>query len=297
MVDFKKIGERAAAEGKSDMTKQVSGEGGGEYTPPAEGPCRVRFIGYIEIGQHTSNFKGQEKKAYQAVAQFEISGPKHPPQDFDGKLVPHVAEIKMNVSRHEKATMVKLFNILNWKGAQNNFLALLGEGYLATIRHRKYKRRDGTDGVAVELTDDNGVLTIRPPSFPDPETGEPRTVQVAEAISPLRGFMWDFADKDCWDTLFIDGTYEAREAKDGKPAMPARSKNKWQNLIKSSNTFKGSAIHELLGGGVIDVPDAERPDHDEEEAQEDTKSAAGASNAGQQVPTGQAADDALAGVV
>lgn len=290
-IDFKKLG-KAAAETGADMTKVVTGEGGGDYVPPAEGPCRLRFIGYIETGRHESTFKGEKKTAAKAYALFEVSGPKHPTRTgTDGKVYPcAIAQVKLTVSRHEKATMVKLFNILNHAGAATSFFELLGEPYLGTIRHRKYKYKDGGEGVAIELTNADGVLQIRAPSFPDPETGDLRTVAVDPAITPLAGFMWDVADKEQWDSIFIDGMSEPKKDKDGNVTAPARSKNKWQNEIKRALNYKGSAAF-LLSGGV-EADDISNDGYDDEgEAR-----AAAPVPADEPTPTGDAADDALAGV-
>lgn len=293
MVDFAKLGKAAAEQG-ADMTKTVSG-GGEAPTPAAEGPCRLRFVGYIEVGTHPGRGMAKGKKVPECILQFEISGPKHPPRDFDGEKVPHRVELTLTNSRHEKATLVKVFNILNYEGKAQSFFELLGKGYLATIRHRKYKRTDGTEGVAIELTDAaTKAYTIRPPRFDDPETGEPRVIEVAPVIGPLRGFLWEHGDKDQWDTLFIDGEYEAQPAKDGKPAKPAKSKNFYQNKIKSALNFKGSVAHQILGGGDVDISAAMAGDDDEgHDVTEDIP----ATSTAAAVPTGTAADDALSGVV
>ena len=288
-IDFKKLGKQAVETG-ADMTKVVTGEGG-DYVPPAEGPCRLRFVGYIETGRHESTYKGEKKTAAKAYALFEVSGPKHPVRDGqDGVKYPcAIAVVKLTVSRHEKATMVKLFNILNHAGKASSFFELLGEPYLGTIRHRKYKYKDGGEGVAIELTNEDGVLQIRAPSFPDPETGELRHVNVDPALTPLKGFMWDFADKEQWDSIFIDGMSEPRKDKDGKEVAPARSKNKWQNEIKSAINYKGSPAFLLAGGVAAD--DLGTDDY------EDSESDAPATPAAPVTPTGDAADDALSGVV
>ena len=47
-LDFSKIANTAAQ--TTDMTQAQTG--GGDYVPPAAGPCRLRLVGYVETGSH-----------------------------------------------------------------------------------------------------------------------------------------------------------------------------------------------------------------------------------------------------
>lgn len=288
MVDFAKLGALAAEKGV-DMTQAVSG--GGDYTPPAEGPCRLRLVSYIELGKHSKKFKGVDKVTPRVALTFELSGTKHAPVDG----VPHRITIEENLSLNEKSNFFKLFQRMNYKGTAKHMAQLLGEPFKGVVVHDKWKGNDGKDRISAELRGPDGY-TIQPPRIEDDEEESGyRTMTVDPAISPIRCFIWDLAEKDQWDSLFIDGEYPARTNDKGEVTHPAKSKNQFQNKIKTAVNFKGSPIHTLLtaGGVEIDIPavdnDDERPDRDEAPA------TPAANNT--PTPTGAAADDALNGIV
>src|SRR5690606_31848665 len=53
-IDYKKLGAEVAKTGR-DMTKAETG-GGGDYTPPAAGPTRLRFVAYVELGKQKTTY-------------------------------------------------------------------------------------------------------------------------------------------------------------------------------------------------------------------------------------------------
>lgn len=78
----------AAAAAQTDMTKAQKGGEGGGYTPPAEGLCRLRFVGYIECGKHHDEKYNKTRERVKLI--FELSGPKHAPKELeDGTKLPH----------------------------------------------------------------------------------------------------------------------------------------------------------------------------------------------------------------
>lgn len=292
-IDFKALAAKAVEAGV-DMTQAVAAGGGGEYVPPAAGTCRVRFIGYVEVGKHTREIKGTKKTENMVHLIFELSGPKHQPKDVDGTKYPHRITVKVNRSLDERANFYKLFTRMNYKGLAKHFGELLGDGFLATVVHREWLRKDGTTAINAELKDDGG-FTIRPPRFEDPDTGEVRTINVDPAISDLRFFLWDHADMDQWTSLFIDGNYDEVKDKAGKVTTPARSKNVLQNTIKSADNFKGSPLEAfLVSGGVgIDLPDSERITDNDISPDEPAINV----SIKPVTPKGAAADDALNAIV
>lgn len=272
MVDFKKLAERAKESG-IDQSKVSSG---GDYEPPAAGPCRLRLVGYIELGMHMGEFQGKPKKNNKVSLVFEVSGPKHPPTVLDdGTKIPHRIEVTENLSMSDKARFSKLFAALNWKGGGQHCTEFLGEPYKGTIVHRTYKGRDGKDHVAADLFDKaKGAYTIEPPRYEivDPEngpTGEFAPLKVDPPTTPIKAFVWDLADMEQWQSIFIDGEYPERKDDKGAVIAPAKSKNKFQLQIMSAVNFKGSPMHELLAnsGAKLDIPEAEHPQtSDESEA-------------------------------
>lgn len=259
-IDFKALGAAATATG-ADMTQAQ--QGGGDYEPPAAGPTRLRFVAYVEVGKHERIFQGTKKTENRVQLVFELSGPKHPPQEINGERVPHRITIEENLSLNDKANFFKLFQRMNYKGSATHMVQLLGESYLGTVVHDKWTAKKGPNAgkerISATLRGDDGY-TIRPPRFEDPETGELRVIQVDPPISQLRGFVWNLADKQQWDNLFIDGTYPERKDATGKVIAPAKSKSVFQNKIRQALNFEGSPIAQVLaeqGVGPLDIPDAE----------------------------------------
>ncbi|BCL97663.1 hypothetical protein MAFF211491_21150 [Ralstonia solanacearum] len=241
----------AAAEKSADMNVAQKG-GGGEYVPPAEGFTRLRFVAYVELGKTATEYQGQKKVVDEVQLVFELSGPRHEPKVLEnGEKVPHRMTITVTKSLNEKAQFYKLFKMMNYKGTAKIMAQLLGDDFTGKVYHKKFKRKDGTEGVAAQLKNpDTGVFDIRPPFVEDAESGESKRVNVAPAITPLKLFLWDMPSKDMWASIFIDGQYEERKNDKGEVIAPAKSKNKWQERIKAALNFKGSPIANLLEGAV-----------------------------------------------
>lgn len=251
--------DKAVSEG---VDQTVAKTGGAGPTPPAAGPCNLRLVGYIEVGKHKKDFKGKPKVEDQVVVTFEVSGRNHPPIETDNGTFPHLISETLNLSLNEKARFFKLFQILNYQGKAKHMAQLLGASFRGTIIHRTYKKRDGSDGIAAELYDKAlGAYTIRAPRVEvvdedDQPTGEFREVKVAEPLSPLRCFLWNYADMEQWASLFIDGEYEERKNDKGDVIAPARSKNRFQLSIRAAENYKGSPIQQILanGGAELELP-------------------------------------------
>jgi hypothetical protein len=294
MIDFNALGAQEAQSGKN-MT--VATKGGGDYEPPAAGNCRLRFIGYVEVGKQPHSFQGKTSFKEKVLLTFEVSGPKHPVKVAeDGTKIPVRITIEETLSLNEKAWFFKLFNRMNYAGKAVHMVQLLGEAYKGEVIHRKYAKR-GEDkskpetwtGVAVELFKKGDGYTIQPPRVEDPETGDWKDLAVDAPVSPLRCFLWNRPDKAQWDSLFIDGEYPAR-IENGKEVSPPKSKNVYQNTIKAAQNFKDSPAYRLLAtnGVSLDLPAAERPDVREDEHDPTLD-----------IPSGVPAndDDVLAGIV
>jgi hypothetical protein len=284
---FANIADQAAQ--TTNMTEAQSG--GGDFTPPEAGPCRLRLIGYVELGKHmpAKGFNGAPPKEQNKVeVYFEVSGPKHPPREHDGKKYPHIIKVQENLSLNETARFFKLFQLLNYAGTARHITQLLGSAYKGTIIHREYKGNDGKMRKVAELFDKvSGSWKIEPPRYEvvDPETGptgEFAALKVDDPITPLKCFIWDYADMEQWNSIFIEGQYAAEEAKDGKPARAARTKNVLQEKIKAARNFKDSPMYTLLlnNGQSVDlsIPADELGDGEEGGGDEDAAPAAQAGN-------------------
>lgn len=304
MVDFNKA-IAAAIEAGADHTKTTAG--GGEREIPVEGPCRVRFVSYIETGRQKGTYQGKPRVQKEVILGFELSGPKHPPMvnAETGEKYPHRIDIKMNHSLNEKAGFSKLFKRMNYGGKAVHMAQLLGEGYAARVYHRTYKGKDGVERKAWDLSNKDDGMSISPPRYeltgPDGPTGEFAVLPVDPQIAATRLFLWDHPDMDQWASIFIDGEYEERKNDKGEVTAPAKSKNRYQIKIRSAENFATSPLYVLLAnaGQSLDIPSPQTADDEpEDEAEgEDPTPAATAAPAPVQTPSGAAADDALSGIV
>lgn len=291
-IDFKALGAKAVAEG-ADQTKAVAG--GGDYEPPAAGPCLVRFIGYVEIGKQKTSYKGVPGVKEQVELIFELVGKRHPPREAsDGTKIPHRISVTESYSLNEKANFFKLFQRMNYRQDAQHIVQLLGEGFKAEVVHDVWKGKDGKERTTAVLRNASGY-TIAPPRKED-EDSETGWVDVAvpSAVSDLRCFLWQQADLNQWASLYIEGEYpERKDDKTGAVIAPAKSKNVFQNKIKSAVNFRGSPIELLLlaDGKPIDTPDV----NDQDGLDVDDNPETGAEPAAAQ-PVDKAAD-ALGGIV
>ena len=248
----KAIAEAAEQEDYNEATA------GGDFAPLAEGPCRLRFVSYIEYGKQEGEYQGKKREREAAHFCFEVTGPKIEPRE-DG--LPHLVYFTINKSTSEKATFYKLFRKMNYDGSHKVFGSMLGDAFRGVITHRVSGEGEQKRTYA-GLRDVDGAFTIAPPYYDDPESGERRMLAVPEPKAELRLFLWALADKEQWDSIFIDGEWEAQEGK------PARSKNIHQNKIKAATNWAGSPMQELLFGDV-DVGDIDKPPRSEKSASED----------------------------
>jgi hypothetical protein len=252
-IDFKALGQLAAAEGK-DMTQASVG---GEYTPPAAGPCRLRFIAYVELGKQKGTFQGKETVREKAILTFELSGKNHPPAiKEDGSKEPIRISIEENLSLNEKAHFFKIFTRMNHSGTARHIVELLGNAYKGEVVHDKWKDKTGKERTTATLRGADGY-TVQPARIEDDEVdGGWRVLEVAPAISPLKCFLWDYATTEQWASIFLEGEFPEKKKPDGT-IIPAKSKNIFQNRIKGAVNFHGSPMYNLLvsNGVTIDIPE------------------------------------------
>jgi hypothetical protein len=260
--------------------------------------CWLRFVAYIELGKQKETFQGKERVREKCLMTFELSGPNHQPKVLDdGTKLPHRITIEETLSQNEKANFFKLFTVMNYAGKAQHVASLLGEAYMGEVVHRTYKGRDGKDRVAVDLKVKGAGYTIKPPRYADPMTGEIKVIPVPAPITPIKAFMWNYADMDQWKDVYIDGEYPEVKNEKGEVTKPAKSKNVYQARIMQAVNFIGSPMHELLvaGGAKLDIPDAEDPSHaPADEGEDPTLQVPGQQAA---TPSGTAATDALNGIV
>lgn len=240
LAQLQALANEAVAEQGFDMNEAVVGGGGGRLLP--EGYAFGRFVEYIEYGQQPQEFGGKAKEpALEFSIGFalwgEVPDPANPGQTLkyhndDGS--PYIIRTyNKAMSRNEKAGAFLLFKSMNWKGTAKGFAQMIGDAILVKIKHVPKSKADPK---IVSRIDEKAFL---PPL--DPVTRAPYNIPAAPD-SAYRMFLWGKPTKAGWDSLFVEGQYEA---KDGKPAA---SKNRIQETILKALDFQGSPLQQLLGG-------------------------------------------------
>lgn len=214
---------------------------GGDYEIPAAGIARARFIGYYEVGKHEEEFKGEKKLREKVELVFELSGPNHPPRDFNGEKVPQRITARETYGLTDRNHFLKLFRQMNYSGKATHMAELLGEPFLVEIFHTKSK--DGKKTYA-NLRGPNGY-NIKGTTVQDPVSGGMVTVDVPPAMTDVKVFLWDQACKDMWDSIYIDGEYpEQKDEKTGEVTRPAKSKNVLQEKIMAASNWPEHPLYE-----------------------------------------------------
>lgn len=247
------------AEAAKTGPNMTESQGGGDFTPPAQGIAQARFVGYFEIGEHeVDDFNNPGKKKVKALAQlvFELSGPNH-----NGERI----VIEEALSLGDRANFFKIFAMMNYAGTATHMAELLGEAFLVTVYHRKSKDGKKTyatlKGTNKTEPAGNGYV-ITGPRYQDPISGKTVAIDVVAPTTEVKAFIWDIADKEMWDSIFIEGEYAERKDAEGKVVAAARSKNVIQSKIAAALNFKAHPLSAIVaaGGAVPDLPDPETPE-------------------------------------
>jgi hypothetical protein len=214
----------------------------GDYQPPAAGLAYARLVGYFEIGLHEEkNSEGETLLRDRVDLVFELSGPNHPARKFDDDtLIPHRVTVQERLSLEVWANFFKLFTAMNAAhgGTARHMVQLLHMPFVVEVFHRRGKNRK----VYAGLKGPNGYNVLGT-SYKDEETGEVKTVEVPPAITELKAFIWELANKAMWDSIHIPGFYEERKSDKGEVTSPARSKNVLQERIMSAKNWPELAAH------------------------------------------------------
>lgn len=237
----------AAAAAADDFTKESKGGGFEKELPTAGmGVCRLRE--YIELGQQETATKAYPNKKPQRKARFvfELTTPKHvkeiTKEDKSVIRIPHTIAVTCVVSKSEKSNFIKLFRKLNWAGTAQHPAQLLGAPYLVEIVHSPGNDQPITKENPAKYANvqKDGEYTFAPARKVDPIENTVEEIKVPEMLNSQRLFLYDMPTQECWDALFIDGTY----TKDDKEV----SKNWMQETIMSALDFDGSALQQMIGG-------------------------------------------------
>lgn len=175
---------------------------------------------------------------------FELHGRNYPVKEFNGEKVPMRITVTETLSLNEKANFRRIYEgMRNGRESIRHMSQMLGQGFMGRVFNEKGKT--DPNKVFARLRDASGYH-IGPAVQEDATTGEIKALNVPPAVSQIRLFLWDFADKAMWDSIFIDGDYGPGE----------RTKNVFQELIRGAKNFPGSPIQRVLAGeeGIPEVP-------------------------------------------
>lgn len=229
-----------------DMTQVKTGGGGRGLLPT--GTAIVRFSSYVELGSHVQTFGGQAKPAApQFKLGFHIVGGgginkegKGEPYVQEAGQFPFVSTFDTAMSQHEKAKAVKYFNALNRVGNKaTHFIHKLSEQCLYALPISVVNRK-GKDYNEIDFT--NLQVAVNPTTYQaytdeDMPKLEDKHIQV---------FLWEQPTKEMWDSIEIEGEWEAQKDAAGNITAPARSKNFLQEKCLTALNFEGSALQLLL---------------------------------------------------
>lgn len=247
--------EAAEASG-IDMNEAVRGGQGARLLPA--GWAFAQLVEVIELGNHPQEYQGKAKDpAPEIQLGFALTGTAPDPADPTKQLsycnddgTPYIMRPwPFALSRNEKAKAYLLFKKLNWRGTAKSFAQLLGQKWLVQIVHEAKSKTDATIVSRMDLKQ-----FLPPMVAAGPQAGQP--YQIADADPSLyKLFLWDRPTLEAWNSLKIDGTYEADE--NGQKVQ--KSKNRVQEQILAALNFQGSPLQLLLSGGVTALPTAAVP--------------------------------------
>ena len=216
---------RAAESALTDQTQEQAGS----FELPPVGDTVGRLVTYVELGPQPFTWKGVPSGVNMAVSiGFELLSPKkNIGEDGAGQFL---SMNKMKMSLNSKAKFFKLFESMRYGREDKKHMAqLLGEAFIITISHSSCGKFANIDAV-------------RSPYTLDAVTGDSVLVNVPPATRRYQLFLWDNPTVECWNSIYIDGTWED----DNKIQ---HSKNKLQEFILSSPGFKGSKAELVISTG------------------------------------------------
>lgn len=255
------LAEQNAAQEVSgiDMSEAVSGGQGARMLPV--GIAFAQLVEVVELGKQPQEYQGQQKDPVMEIQlAFALTG-QCQTRGADGTFEKYTNEdgtpyilrpYSMAQHRNDKAAAFKLFKALNYKGLAKTFGQLLGQKWLVNIVHVPKSQKDKT------LVSRIDMASFRPAI--DPMSGAAYPIPDAPD-SYYKAFSWAKPTLAAWDSLFVAGEWAAVEAKDGKPARAAQSKNRVQETILGAVDFDGSPLQALLlaNGKPIPVKAAAAP--------------------------------------
>lgn len=263
---------------KDKLTDQTEDSGGFEYVPPAAGPCLMRFVSYIEIGNFAQSFNGQPKKpAPECILEFELLGKKHAKEieieAEDGtktkKTVYPIIRIGqgpsgkggMSMPGGAKSNFYKLLKAMDAGRGNTHMAFMLGEAFLGTVVHSDNGKEGKEKVVYANLRDETGWKIGAPVRVND--EGETEALKAPPATVDLRMLLWDAPTIEQWNSIYIPGTY-TKKVNDKDVEI---SRNWIQKAAQSALNYEGSALQNVIAEFEGDLPKVDvdpTPDMDDD---------------------------------
>lgn len=270
MTFAQKMAAKAAEALKNGQLDGADFEGSGDFTyePPVEGLTLARLVGVVDLGVHPQRaVQGQEKPpCAEVMFEFELLGKKHRKEievaEEDGtkttKVIYPILRETLPVKGGPRANFIKLLEALRAGRKEiKHPMLMIGEAFILNIIHSDNGKEGKEKRVYANIRDGSGTWKVSAPVRMN-EEGEPEPIKAPEPTVELRAFMWDLADKESWDSLYIAG--ERTKTVDGKEVK--ETKNWIQEKIKSALNFEDSPIKALLDDlhGDLPVPSTDPED-------------------------------------
>lgn len=257
-LDLKAL--KALADQAADIEDQTEVQTSYEYTLPEAGRTVARLAEYVDLGmQKRRPYRGKDKPPADEVRiVFELLHPTKNIRELDDKTkIADRLTVKITKSLSDKAGFKKLFNAMRYgRDGIKHMAQMIGEEFVLNIIHSEPgKNQDGTEKRQyANIKNKDGVWQVESPYNLDAITGKSTKYNVPALIGPVRLFIWDMANGEMWNSLFIDGTREVTAA-DG--TVTEQSKNYIQEKIMEASNFEGSPVSVILGGLTDDLPTEE----------------------------------------
>ena len=228
VLGFAALAAMAQQAAEAGVLKDMSVATAGGYNLLPEGNALARLVEYVELGSHNQVFKGTSKGSQPEMRLgFALYGKGYQNEDGTPAIIRTYDTV---MGTNEKSKAFKLFKKMNYTGQKKSFAQMLGDAFILKVAHTKPAKAGDSPRHFIDF---DGML----PPF-DPVTATPYPVPMPDD-SFFKLFLWAQPNKQCWDSLFIDGVFEDGERK-------GKSKNYIQNKILSSTNFKGSALEAML---------------------------------------------------
>lgn len=262
-----------AADESVDLSE--ASKGGGGATPPNAGTCIATLVGYIELGKRKkAGYKGAADKVVRKARWiFELAGGTNPHTTTEEgtkiakRITVHTWLPEPGKKASDKSGFFKLFSALNADKQAKIPAQLLGKHVKVIVTQEKFTPDGGEEIVFGSIGTAQEGFRISPAQIDLVDeagmpTGQFKLIGAPEVVSSQRCFLWDYANQQMWDSLFIDGEYdEVKDEKTGKVTRPAKSKNVIQEEIRKALDWNGSPMQIILAaGGELDTEELEGGD-------------------------------------